>query len=37
MQNCLKKLVEGGQIGMQLGKTFFSELFGVATDKFGIN
>jgi PhnB protein len=31
------KLAAGGKIGMNLGKTFFSELFGMVTDKFGIN
>ncbi|MDR2743095.1 MAG: VOC family protein [Treponema sp.] len=30
------KLVESGEIEMKLGKTFFSELFGMVTDKFGI-
>lgn len=30
------KLAENGEIGMKLGKTFFSELFGMVTDKFGI-
>jgi PhnB protein len=30
------KLAEGGVIEMKLGKTFFSELFGMVTDKFGI-
>jgi PhnB protein len=29
-------LAEGGQVGMKLDKTFFSELFGMVTDKFGI-
>jgi PhnB protein len=29
-------LAEGGEIYMPLGKTFFSELFGMACDKFGI-
>jgi PhnB protein len=30
------KLAKGGAIEMKLGKTFFSELFGMVTDKFGI-
>jgi PhnB protein len=30
-------LAAGGQIGMKLEKTFFSELFGMVTDRFGIN
>jgi PhnB protein len=30
-------LAAGGEIGMELGKTFFSELFGMVTDKFGVN
>ena len=30
------QLAEGGVIGMKLDKTFFCELFGVVTDKFGI-
>ena len=29
-------LKEGGSVSMELGKTFFSELFGMVTDKFGI-
>ena len=29
-------LSEGGSIKMELGKTFFSELYGMITDKFGI-
>ncbi|GHV33765.1 VOC family protein [Spirochaetia bacterium] len=29
-------LAEGGEIEMPLGKTFFSELFGMVTDRFGI-
>ena len=37
IKKTFNKLTEGGQIGMELGKTFFSELFGVVTDKFGIN
>ena len=27
---------EGGPVNMELGKTFFSEPFGMVTDKFGI-
>lgn len=30
-------LAEGGKINMELEKTFFSELYGMVTDKFGIN
>jgi PhnB protein len=37
IKKIFNKLAEGGEIGMDLGKTFFSELFGVVTDKFGIN
>jgi len=29
-------LAEGGNVAMPLGKTFFSELYGMVTDKFGI-
>ena len=29
-------LSDGGEVAMPLGKTFFSELYGMATDKFGI-
>jgi len=29
-------LAEGGEIAMPLGKTFFSELYGMVTDKFEI-
>jgi PhnB protein len=29
-------LGEGGEVEMELGKTFFSELFGMVTDQFGI-
>ena len=29
-------LSDGGSVNMALGKTFFSELFGMVTDKFGI-
>jgi PhnB protein len=29
-------LAEGGKIEMRLEKTFFSELFGMVTDKFGV-
>ena len=37
IKKTFNKLTEGGKIGMKLGKTFFSELFGMVTDKFGIN
>jgi len=30
-------LKTGGEVGMELQKTFWSELFGSLTDKFGIN
>jgi len=30
------KLADGGQVQMPLGKTFWSPLFGMLTDKFGI-
>ena len=29
-------LSDGGQVKMELGKTFFSELYAMVTDKFGI-
>jgi len=29
-------LAEGGMVAMPLGKTFFSEFYGMVTDKFGI-
>ncbi len=29
-------LVEGGQVQMPLGKTFWSECFGMLTDRFGV-
>lgn len=29
-------LMDGGEVAMPLGKTFFSELYGMVTDKFGI-
>jgi PhnB protein len=29
-------LASGGEIGMPLAKTFFSELFGMLTDRFGV-
>ena len=29
-------LAEGGDVGMPLGKTFFSPRFGMVTDKFGV-
>ena len=37
IKKTFNNLAEGGEVGMKLGKTFFSELFGVVTDKFGIN
>jgi PhnB protein len=33
---CFNALANGGQIGMPLGKTFFSPAFGMVTDKFGV-
>jgi PhnB protein len=30
-------LVVGGQVGMPLGKTFWSPRFGTVTDRFGVN
>jgi PhnB protein len=30
-------LADGGQIGMPLGKTFFSPRFGMVTDRFGVS
>ncbi|MCL1800211.1 MAG: VOC family protein [Promicromonosporaceae bacterium] len=30
------ELAKGGQVGMPLGKTFFSDWYGMVTDKFGI-
>ena len=30
------ELSEGGKVDMALGKAFFSELYGMVTDKFGI-
>ena len=32
-----KALSEGGQVSMPLGKTFFSEAFGMLQDRFGMN
>lgn len=29
-------LVKGGQVQMPLGKTFFSPLFGMVIDRFGV-
>lgn len=29
-------LSDGGEVDMPLGKTFFSELYGMVTDKFGV-
>lgn len=30
------ELGEGGEVGMELQKTFWSDLYGIVTDKFGI-
>jgi PhnB protein len=35
-QRYFQALSEGGQVQMPLGKTFFSESFGMVRDKFGI-
>jgi len=32
----MEKLAEGGQINMPPSQTFFSERFGMVTDKFGV-
>ena len=32
-----KALAEGGQVQMQIGKTFFSPRFGIVTDRFGVS
>lgn len=36
LHRLFKALSEGGKVEMELQKTFFSELFGVLTDKFGV-
>ena len=36
VQRVFAALQAGGTVNMPLGKTFFSELFGMVTDKFGI-
>jgi len=36
IKNIFHALAEGGQVAMPLGQTFFSELYGMVTDKFGI-
>jgi len=36
IQRIFNALAEGGQVAMPLGQTFFSELYGMVTDKFGI-
>ena len=36
-ERAFKALSEGGQVFMPLGKTFWSECFGMCTDRFGIN
>ena len=36
LHRIFNELKEGGTIIMPMGKTFFSELFGMVTDKFGI-
>jgi PhnB protein len=37
VKNIFNKLSEGGVVTMPLEKTFWSPLFGMLTDKFGIN
>jgi PhnB protein len=36
IERIFNALSDGGDIDMPLGKTFFSELYGMLTDKFGI-
>lgn len=36
VQNVFARLAEGGTIEMPLAKTFFSPLYGMVTDKYGI-
>jgi len=36
LHNIFTQLSEGGNVIMPMGKTFFSELYGMVTDKFGI-
>jgi Uncharacterized protein conserved in bacteria len=36
VKTVFNKLIEGGNVTMELQKTFFSECFGSVTDKFGI-
>lgn len=36
IQRIFQALGEGGEVYMPLGKTFFSELFGMVCDKFGV-
>ena len=37
IKNLFQKLGEGGTIEMELQKTFWSECYGMLTDRFGIN
>jgi len=36
IKNVFNALADGGEVIMPLGKTFFSEFYGMVTDKFGI-
>jgi PhnB protein len=36
VDRCFTALVEGGQVVMPPGKTFFSERFGMLKDRFGV-
>lgn len=36
VERAFNALAEGGQVQMPLAKTFFSERFGVVTDRFGV-
>lgn len=36
VERIFKELAQGGIVGQELQKTFFSELYGMVTDKFGV-
>jgi PhnB protein len=36
-KRCFAALSEGGQVEMPLGQTFFSQLFAMVVDKFGVH
>ena len=36
IKRLFKELGEGGEVGMELQETFWSDLYGMVTDKFGI-